>query len=625
MTAAHASVPYPPIERHGVIGDRRTAALVAADGTLDWFCLPVYDSPPLFGALLDAEQGGFWRFGPAEPVLGVQRYLDGSAALVTAWGGDGWQLELTDAMAWTGDGGPQAVLRRLRCLYGPASCRLQLVPRYDFVAAATATPVNGGLVVGSGAVTAGLWSSLSLPEGVVGAGVTFDLEAGEEAWVVLAIDQLPTTWTVDRARAALDETVRAWHDWSDGLTYTGPRGDRVKRSALLVHLLGSAPAGSVVAAPTTSLPERLGGDRNYDYRYAWVRDASLSLAVLAMLGDTGAARRYMDWLVGLDSSTDAPLQVVYGIDGRTDLTQSERNDLAGYRESRPVRIGNHAFSQRQLDSLGYFVDCVLVYLESGGSWRDDYWHMVRRAADYTVANWQQPDSGIWELSEVQHYVSSKVMSWVALDRAVRIAEALDLGRDNVDTWQSTMVTIHQEVMTEGWSEQRGAFRQRYGSESLDASALLIPVMGFLPADHPRVLATIDRIAESLTIDGFVHRFLAAELPGEEPLPLGAFEGAFLPCTFWLATSYAKSGCTDEAESILAGAEAVAGTLGLFAEEVDARSRMFLGNYPLLFAQVEYVRAVLELAKARPLDRARMMVGMLEQRVERMLDPLLGKE
>jgi len=617
MCAKQSFIPYPPIEQHGVIGDRRTAALVATDGTLDWLCWPDYDSASLFGALLDAQRGGFWRFGPAVPVAGAQRYLDDSAVLVTTWDVDGGTLELTDAMAWPGDDRPadvaeeRTILRRLRCTRGEVDCVLDFHPRADFAAPVPLTFIDGGdggVAIAAEEHALHLWTALPLEPRDGGALAAFRLDAGEECWAILSRQERAVPWTIVRARTALDESVAYWQDWLHGLTYTGPRREQVKRSVMAVHLLGYAPAGSLVAAPTTSLPERIGGDRNYDYRYAWVRDASLSMAVLAMLGDTRAARRYMDWLARLDSSTDSPLQVVYQIGGGTDLTQRERPELSGYRESQPVLIGNHAFGQRQLDSLGYLADCTLIYLEEGGEWRPEYWEMIRRAADYTAANWMQPDSGIWELpGEQQHYVSSKVMSWVALERAVKIAEKTRHPHATAP-WRAAMVAIHAEVLARGWSDQLGAFRQRYDADTLDAAALLIPVMDFLPAADPRVLATAERIEATLTIDGFVHRFRAGETPGHEDLPVGEFEGSFFPCTFWLATTYAKAGQPDRAEALLVGAEATAGALGLFAEEVDARSSAFLGNYPLLFAQVEYVRTILELAKARPFDKMRLMVG-----------------
>lgn len=617
-------MPYPPIERHGVIGDRRTAALVAADGTIDWLCLPDYDEPSIFGALLDAERGGFWRIGPALATFGEQRYVDESATLRTVWETDAFTLILTDAMTEPEDDrsagaeGRRTIVRHLRCARGAVSCLSLVQPRFDFARETQALPAPGGVTFEAGELRLGLWMSRPPLADDDCAWSTFRLKGGDEVWAVLSLGEPPDAWSERRARMALAESTRYWETWNRKLTYTGPRGDRVRRTAQTVHLLSYAPTGSLVAAPTTSLPERVGGDRNYDYRFAWVRDASLSLAILSLLGDWHTARRYMDWLAELDSSTDSPLQVVYRVNGGTDLTQSERVDLAGYRESLPVRFGNHAFGQRQLDSLGYLADCALIYFKQGGSWRDAYWRMIRAAADYTAANWQLPDSGIWELPAEQHYVSSKVMSWVTLQRTVEIAKrtghAGEIGR-----WLPVMDAIHAEVMERGWSDALGAFRQRYGADTLDAAALLLPVMGFLPADHPRVVATVERIAASLAIDGLVHRFVAGETPGHEDLPVGEFEGAFLPCTFWLATAYAMMGRPDEAEAILARVERIAGPLGLFAEEVDARAGTFLGNSPLLFAHVEYARAVLELAKARPRDKARLMIGMVEQRVGRLLE------
>lgn len=349
----------------------------------------------------------------------------------------------------------------------------------------------------------------------------------------------------------------------------------------------------MVAAPTTSLPERIGGDRNYDYRHSWVRDASLSMATLGSLGDTPSAERYMGWLARRNSSTESPLQVVYRVAGGTELDQRERTDLEGYRGSLPVRFGNRAAAQRQLDWLGFLAECALVYLEQGGTWYGECWRTVRSAAEYTAANWHKPDHGIWELSEQRHYVSGKVMSWVALDRALRIAERT--GRtDETDNWSDTRGRIYAEVMDRGWSERMGAFRQHYESDRLDAAALLIPITGCLPPDHPRVLSTIERIEEQLTTDGLVHRFP----PDDGVLSLSDFEGAFLPCTFWLAVAYAMAGNVERAERILERCESLAGGLGVFAEEVDVRSGAFLGNTPLLFSQVEYVRARLEVARAR---------------------------
>jgi len=609
MTEHLRFIPYMPIEKHGVIGDRRTAALVAADGTMDWLCLPDYDGTPVFGALLDARRGGFWRLGPAIPSQGQQRYLEDSVALVTHWHGVGGELELIDSMAWPreerapADKDRRVIVRCLRCLRGQVRCGLELWPHDGFSHAAQAVPATGGLRLGVGNRDLGLWSSHPVAAEGEGAQAIFSLQGGEEVWAVLALGEAPVDWSLERARETLETTVAYWRNWLHNITYSGSRARRMRRSALTIHLLGYAPDGSLVAAPTTSLPERLGGDRNYDYRFSWIRDASLSLGGLSLLGDTETAGRYMEWLAGLGSSTDVPLQVAYHISGATKLAQHERKDLHGYRGSQPVQFGNRAAKQRQLGSLGYVADCAWLHLWEGGDWNDDYWRLVRRCADYISVHWREPDSGIWELPQHQHFVSSRVMCWVVLDRATKIA--MRTGHESeAGSWRATMAAIRAEVMDRGWSEPMQAFRQRYGAQSLDAAALLIPVMDFLPAAHPRVQATVDRIVEALTIDGFVYRFVPGETPVQGNLPLGEFEGAFWPCTFWLAETYARAGRPDDAEAILEKAEALAGELGIFAEEVDARTGTFLGNTPLLFSQVAYISAVLALDEARSGHRGR---------------------
>jgi GH15 family glucan-1,4-alpha-glucosidase len=589
----------PPIERHGVIGDRRTAALVAADGTLDWLCLPVYDSPPLFGALLDAERGGFWRMGPADVAIGRQRYAGASATLTTTWSTDAGALELADAMLWPWDnrdarhGGPngRVLLRRLRCPRGAMRAVIDFRPRHDLGEPVPLRPVPGGAAADLAGKTLRLVVDRPLtvlPDQMAG---TFELRAGEEVWAILAWgEEVEEAWTPERATAALAETTDYWHDWAGKLRCRGPYHEQMRRSAVTIELLSYAPTGSPVASPTTSLPERIGGDRNWDYRYSWVRDAGLAMVSLTRLGEMTASRRYMDCIASYRSSSESPLQVVYGIDGKLDLPEHRRRDVTGYRRSLPVRIGNRACSQRQLDSLGFFADAALIFLDHGGEWTAEHWEMTRRAADYTAANWRQPDSGIWEQVEERHFVSSKVMSWVALDRAVRIAARTGHGAET-DGWREAMETIHAEVLTRGWSEARQSFRQSYETDDPDASALLIPLVGFLPIDHPYVTATVERIRAELTIDGLVHRYI----PPPGCPPLSQYEGAFLPCTFWLATVLAMMGREEEARAILEQVEAIAGETCLFAEEIDAGSRALLGNMPLLFSHAEYVRAALQLA------------------------------
>lgn len=595
-------IPYPTIGHHGVTGDRRTAALTASDGTIDWMCLPDYDGAPVFGALLDAEHGGFWRLGPTVPITGTQSYSRHTPAVVTTWATETGELELWDVMLWPEEQRQRdretrrVLVRRLRCTSGKMACAMHIRPRRDFDDMLPVEQAPGGLVFPYGDSRLGFWASCPVREGEGEATARFTLSDGQEVWSVLALNEDPADWSVETARAGYDETIQYWEKWQEGLSYSGPRARRMEHSGLIMHLLGYAPDGSLVASPTTSLPERIGGGKNYDYRYAWVRDASLCVAGLSLLGDNETAVRYLDWMAGLKSSSEMPLQVVYHISGGLDLSQHERSTLAGYRGSQPVRIGNRAGNQTQLGSLGYLCDCALIHLEQGGTWKLEFWDLIQRVATFTAAHWHEPDSGIWELPAKEQYTSSKVMSWVVMDRAITIAERTE-HRGVTDAWRHVRDAIHRDVMEHGWSEKLGSFVQRYGSEALDASLLLIPVMGFLPANHERVRGTIQRIVEDLCIDGLVYRFDPLETPVENPQPMGAFEGAFLPCTFWLATAYALSDRALDAEKIVRRAESLTQPVGLFSEEADARNNELLGNYPLLFSQVEYVRAVLTIDRA----------------------------
>ncbi|HZU91822.1 MAG TPA: glycoside hydrolase family 15 protein [Stellaceae bacterium] len=599
-------IPFPPLERTGTVGDRRTAALIAADGTVCWWCLPNYDGAPLFGALLDAGRGGYWRLGPQGLNFGHQHYHGDSAVLVTRWRQEGAVLELTDAMPWpqnrrpAGQEGRRVLLRHLRCLDGVARCTMHLEPRRDFGEAAQIHKAGPGFILACGDVRLGLWLSKPLfPDGGTAGTLSgaFDLAAGDEIWAVLGPDEDAAQWSPERAGEALAETLSYWHEWAASLDCPDARRDMIRRSAVTVHLLAFAPSGALVAAPTTSLPERIGDARNYDYRFAWVRDASLSVELLSLLGSTAEARHYLEWLAGLEAGDKMPLQVVYRIDGSRDLAQTERRELAGYRQSSPVRFGNAAAQMVERGSFGFLADCMLVYLERGGEWHDEFWHLLRRVADFTAAEWHRSDAGIWELAPERHFVASKVMAWVTLDRALRIHHRL--GRhESVDNWRRAQAEIHAEILRSGWDAQRRSFRQSFDGEAIDAALLLMPLCGFLPVDDPRVCATVERIAASLTVNGFVHRFDAGMVRGQPDLPLGEAEGAFLMCTFWLAHFYALRGETERADALLRNAERIAGETGLFSEAVDARSATFLGNTPLLFSQVEYARAALALGSPR---------------------------
>jgi GH15 family glucan-1,4-alpha-glucosidase len=571
--------PYAPLERHGMIGDRRTAALVAADGTIDWLCVPGWAGDALFGALLDVKRGGHFRLGPAALAFGRQEYVPGTAVLTTRWSAHDFELELTDAMELPADDGGEpedhhVLLRRLRCVRGRASCVLGFRPRHDF------GPVEG-------LPPATLWRSHPVDR--------FELERGETVWAVLDVGG-PHRWSPARAQRVLDATMERWRAWTGGIQFHGRRAAAVRHSAMLVHLMDSTPYGSPVAAPTTSLPERLGGGGQADYRLAWVRDASLAVRCLASLQHLDGARHYLDWLVELPIAREGRLQPLYGLDGNPRPKQHVRSTLYGHRGSRPVRFGNQAWHQRQVGSIGFLADCLLTYLEHGGRWTLSYRELLGRIADHTALHWPVADNGLWELDERRHFVSSRVMSWVVLDRATRIVSRL--GERPPERWVLTRDAIHRDVLEHGYSDKLGAFRQSYERHFLDAATLLIPLMGFLPPDDPRVRRTVDRISEQLTLDGFVFRFPPKSVPFLKAFPMGEAEGAFLPCTFWLASARALEGRADLADEILSRTEAIAGPVGLFAEAVDPRTRSFMGNGPLLFSQLEYVRAVQLIEQAR---------------------------
>lgn len=592
-------IPYPPIERLGVIGDRRTAAMVAADGTIAWWCLPNFDGRPVFGALLDAQKGGYFRLGPAAAALGTQSYLPNTAALVTRWDRPEGVLELTDVMLWPQtERAPEqrerrTILRRLRCVAGRVDCCCAVVPRPDFSAPANAGP--DGFALDAGGPLLGLWSSMRLGYGAAGCRAEFVLESGAELWMALGLGEIAEEWSSERAHQALEGTLEYWQSWSGRLHCRGSRAAQIRRSALLVHLLSYAPTGAPIAAPTAALPERIGGWRNFDYRYSWVRDASLALSLLARLGFTGDEERYLDWLAQLPPGDKMPLQTAYRADGGTAAPVRTRDDLNGYRGSQPVAFGNKAFEMVEIGSFGYLADCIGVYVERGGPWKDSYWRLMRRIADFIAGHWRDRGTGIWELAP-RDFVASRVLSWTVLDRTLKIAK--QVGRHDVPAaqWRREMAAIRGEVMARGWSEKMGSFRQHYGADTVDAALLLMPLLEFLPAADQRVEATVAQVEARLMINGFVYRFVEAKFPKQGTLPLGEEEGSFAMCTSWLAHYYALRGERQKADALLRRLEATAPT-GLFAEAIDGRSGAFLGNMPLLFSQAEYAKAALALARA----------------------------
>ncbi|MBV8505705.1 MAG: glycoside hydrolase family 15 protein [Alphaproteobacteria bacterium] len=593
---------YPGLAQLGVVGDRRTAAVISADGTVRWLCLPNYDGIAVFGNLLDAERGGYWRLGPASGAAGDQCYVDDNNVLVTTWQSADGELELTDAMLSpdtsrpSGEERRRTLLRRLCCKRGSITCTMELTPCGDFAPGLVTSRVPGGLELRVAGFALGLWTSRPVEPAPDGVCAGFALAAGEEFWAIVGSAENPAAWNPQAAEEALQATLRHWRELSGGYNYRGPRRDRVIRSALAIELLSFAPTGALVAAATSSLPERIGGGRNYDYRYAWIRDASMAIATLSVLGDVESAERYLSWLSRLGSSTEMPLQVLYRADGGTGIEEHSRDDLAGYRDSPPVRFGNHAYRQHQIDCFGYLADCAVIYLDRGGRWAPEYWRLVQKIAEYTVRNWRKPSNGIWERDRRRHFVSSKVMSWTTLKRALEFADRTGES-GNFRQWRAAMTEIHADVMERGWSDELQSFRQHYDADTLDASALLIPLMEFLPPTHQRVAATVQRIEAELMIGGLVHRFR----PENSELPMGQFEGAFLPCCFWLAAVYALMGRNEDCQAVLQRTEKLTGNSGLFSEEADSRSGLLLGNIPMIFSHTEYARAVLQLTNIWPRD------------------------
>lgn len=630
---------YQPIDSYGVIGDCHSVVLVAPDGSVDWGCLPDFDSPALFCRLLDTERGGYFHIAPTDSAIpGSQRYLRGSNVLQTRFASIAGELVLTDFMpvetlsAWQfrelnnntwrrEDGSCHCLVRMAECTHGEVAITMTLKVSPEYAVSPSEISV---MPDGLGAVISGGQQHVGL--GVVGAyrvpsfrmEVVPDPEGMHASIIVQATlqegERLVFALGVGRnAQAArrlaerelhernfdweLAHTLHCWRTWAEGSRYRGPYAEVVERSALVLKLMTYAPTGAIVAAPTTSLPEGLGGVRNWDYRFTWLRDATFTLYALSVLGFTEEAHAFTHWLRQLSYSNGEDLQIMYGIRGERELAERELGHLRGYWDSQPVRVGNGAVGQKQLDVFGEVLDCIHFYRRQGGFERygerleGPLWAMLRLLVENVCAHWQDPDSGIWEVrGELRHFVYSKVMCWVALDRGIRAAEQLHLEAD-VLRWRQVREQIRADILTHGYNTQFGAFTQSYGSTALDAVTLLLPLVGFIPPDDPRMRSTVDRILERLTDrQGFVYRYLSDDgLPGDE--------GTFTMCTFWLVDNLAMQGRVDEARSLFERVLACSGRLGLFSEEIDAQMGMALGNYPQAFTHIALINSAYNLKRA----------------------------
>jgi GH15 family glucan-1,4-alpha-glucosidase len=591
---------YLPIEDHGVIGDLRTVALVGTDGTIDWYCPGRFDAPSLFGALLDREKGGRYSIAPAHGNWrSRQLYFPDTNILITRFLSEEGVTEVIDFMpvAKPGDGGGR-LLRTVLAIRGEMPMRIAVEPRFNYARDPHEThAVEGGAVFASGGSTSALSSAVPLQAQNGGAYAEFTLEPDQRTSFVL--EQVedggrPRRYSEGQARELFTEAIDFWTGWLRQCRYAGRWREMVHRSALTLKLLTYEPTGAIVAATTTSLPEQLGGERNWDYRFTWIRDASFSLYALLRLGFTEEAAGFMDWLTGRFMSSDmdresGPLQIMYGIDGREDLTEETLDHLEGYRGSAPVRIGNGAADQLQLDIYGELIDSVYLYNKHARPIYHDAWQGLSRIIDWVSEHWDEADEGVWETrGGRQHFTYSRLMSWVAVERAVRMARQRGLPADLVG-WMGTRDRVYEQIMSRGWHQGRQAFVQHYDTEVLDASVLLMPLVKFVSPTDPRWLSTLDAITRELVSDSLVYRYNAAASPDG----LAGDEGTFSICSFWWVEALSRAGRLDEARIAFDKMLTYANHLGLYAEEIGPAGEQ-LGNFPQAFTHLALISAAFDL-------------------------------
>ncbi len=597
---------YLPIEQYGVIGDCHTVALVGLNGSIDWLCFPHFDSPSVFAALLDEEKGGRFQIAPLNAGCQVkQMYLPSTNILITRFLSPEGLAELTDFMPIDDDLGSawnHRVVRRLCVVKGSFHFEMTCQPAFDYGRAAhTVAQSEDGVVFHSKELSLGLASETPLTIRSDGS-VYSDFRLAEGQSVIFMLHRVDEGGACGKylnhqeADAIFDETTEFWRTWLEQCTYQGRWREMVHRSALVLKMLTFAPTGAMVAAPTTSLPEAIGAGRNWDYRYTWIRDASFTCYAFLSLGFYTEAGRFMDWIEARSREVDPKaggLQIMYGIDGRHDLPEQTLDHLSGYRNSRPVRIGNGAYNQLQLDIYGELMDSVYLYNKYARPVSYDQWTYLRELMNWLCHNWQRPDDGLWEVrSGRQHFVYSRFMIWVALDRSIRVAQKRGLPADTA-LWERTRNEVYEEVMAKGWSEKRQSFVQYYGSDTIDASNLLMPLVKFVGPTDPRMLSTLDRILEELTYDALVYRY---DLQHGASDGLRGQEGTFSLCSFWLVECLTRAGRLTEARLKLEKMFSYANHLGLYAEEIGTSGEM-LGNYPQAFTHLSLISAALNLNRA----------------------------
>jgi GH15 family glucan-1,4-alpha-glucosidase len=581
--------------------------LVSRAGSVDWLCLPRFDSPSVFAHLLD-DEGGHFSITPAAGAQATRRYLDQSMVLETTFSAAGGAVTLTDALAVgrnerghdLGAGAPSALLRQLTGVRGELELVLEYAPRPEYgLIVPLLEAVEGGVHARGGADVLMLSSPVPLEVDDHAARARFTVKEGQTLAFAVQYrstsQEAPRRWAQDEIADRLADTAEAWRTWCDmHQSYDGPWRDLVHHSGRVLQALTYFPTGAIVAAATTSLPEEAGGTRNWDYRFTWVRDASFTLEALWVAACPDEAHKFFGYLSGAAAASvgrGSDLQIMFGIGGEHDLTERELPHLSGWRASAPVRVGNGAWSQRQIDVYGEFLSAAARLPDQIDHVSDATRRFFADLADMAAIRWTEKDQGIWEVrGEPADFLYSKLMCWVALDRAISLADRLKAA-DRVDAWKRSRDEIADAILDKGWSDAANAFTQSFGSDDLDASTLMMPIVGFLPADDPRVLATIDAIAERLTDErGLCYRYRSHDgLEGEE--------GTFLLCTFWLAQALALAGRVTDAREVFERAAAFVNDVGLLAEEVDATTGELLGNFPQAFSHIGLVNAAWAITEA----------------------------
>lgn len=611
----YGSSPFPPIAEYGFLSDCETTALIAASGNVEWLCLPRIDSPSVFGAMLDRDAGGF-RLGPSDMLVpSARRYLPGTMVLETSWGSESGWIVVRDLLVmgpWRhGDDRSKVqrrpptdydthhiLLRFVRCLNGEMQIKLDCEPAFDYGRQRGTWSYTDGSYrrvacrADGSDVELVLTSDMNLGiEGPNAVARTL-LKEGDTRFCALAWNGANGPTTSEDAYGRMVWTAHHWQHWlARGNFPDHPWRSFVERSALTLKGLTYAPSGAVVAAATTSLPETPGGERNWDYRYSWIRDSTFALWALFTLGFDWEANDYLHFIADV-AERDHELQIMYGVDGERALTESELDHLSGYEGARPVRIGNGAFNQRQNDMWGAVLDSISIHATAHDHLDERMWPIVVRQVEAALEHWRKPDQGMWEVrGEPKHFTSSKVMCWVALDRGAKLARVRDEA-EIAQRWQAAADEIHADVCANG-TDDRGVFTQAYDTDALDASALLMPLVGFLPADDERIRATVLAIAQELTQDGFVLRYRTDQTDDG----LSGEEGTFTICSFWLVSALVEIGEVLRARRLCEKLLSHASSLGLYGEELDPATGRHLGNFPQAFTHLALINAVMHVIGA----------------------------